>query len=113
MKYDVKIFEQEEQETIRNVRWHQLIAIAAVLRRHSIQHLVKDDEGQYWTWSGDRLVALKECPYGLDFGKSILAAEEDPHACPRSDCKTKHPKIYRACELSAYPIPRARVRRRT
>jgi len=60
MTYDIKVFEgTEEQETIRNLLQHQVFAIAAVLKRHSIQHLIKSEDGKYWKLENDMLVRIK------------------------------------------------------
>ena len=42
-KYDVKVFENnEEMETIRDLKYSQMIAITKILKRHNISYIVKE-----------------------------------------------------------------------
>jgi len=61
MNYDIKVFEEkEEQETIRNLRQHQVFAIASILKRHNIQYLIKSKDGKYWKLWFNMLVRVKQ-----------------------------------------------------
>ena len=61
MTYDVKIYDGEEEETIRDLKYSQMVAVTAVLFRHKINHTAKNLE------TGE----VKSCSFGKISDKQV------------------------------------------